>query len=374
MAATKGTSGLLAKMGSKLKGAWNKHRTKEVEYNQFTELPGGIVDGVAQLVEAKFDKYKEGKNKGQLYCYLAGTVVSPEEFNGAKIAGRRTSIMLAMCDTVNSKGEEKSADQNLAAFANTLLLLGLDISELEWEDVEGAVTSMTDDGIHFNFSTREGKASKQFPNPRVFHSWGGACTAPEGSGDDANDDSDDEDGDGEATAYAPPAGRNGKANPKTGKKGPPPDDLEFGDVDSLVKKAKKGDVEAQNTLTAMAKEAGAAPLKVKKAVSAKDWGALADLTGEAKREGDNDDESPEAEAEAQEEADGAVEDGDDEGDGEPEPPEVGGTFGYKPPKAKKPVQCEVVKVFSKSQTCNLQSLEDEDVTFEKVSWSALIPE
>jgi hypothetical protein len=93
-------------------------------------------------------------------------------------------------------------------------------------------------------------------------------------------------------------------------------------------------------------------------------------------ETDDEDEEPVAKkgkAAKKEEPEKEKESGDDDEDEDEEEasePEVGELYMYKPPKGKKKIECEVVKVFAKAQKVTLKDLDDKSV-YKDVPWDEL---
>ena len=61
---------------------------------------------------------------------------------------------------------------------------------------------------------------------------------------------------------------------------------------------------------------------------------------------------------------------DEEPEGGDITPSKGEVYGYKPPKSKKTIDCEVTQVLKQSKLCTLKSLDD-DTVYNKVKWSEL---
>jgi hypothetical protein len=182
------------------------------------------------------------------------------------------------------------------------------------------------------FRTWQGEPTEQWPNPRVNHQWGGACTyTPDDDGGDAVvDDTEEDEGDDEADTPAPVE-----------------EETNTIDLDALAAASDEGDEEAQSQLADAAFEAGVDEEDVS---NAENWTAVAELV---KAVGQDDTE----------------EDTEEEGDADWQP-DKGEVYSYKPPKARKTVDCEVTAVFSGKETCNLKNLDDGKV-YKAVSWNKL---
>lgn len=165
----------------------NAHKqTKDAEpVTTNNDLPGGITNGVAQLVLCQLGKYKEGRNKGEPFFMAAGTVKHPVEQKNSKgelirVLGKRTQIgPIALCDVKDDQGNiVKPFAEAYATFTNHLkLLCG---SKDPVATIEASGTGMSpqqaalkiEQGLvalcaellrvkpHFQFSTREGTSDE----------------------------------------------------------------------------------------------------------------------------------------------------------------------------------------------------------------------
>lgn len=397
-------SGLLAKLGNRLVQAHEKHKNDTTELSNFGDLPAGV-EGVARLVECKFAQIAQGKqNAGQYMFYAAGIVVEPEFHEGLKVAGRRTQISEPFFDTPQSMGARKTFDDHLDHIYTHLRALGLSTADLDPDSLEETVAALKDMAPYFRFRTWKGKKQTTGPykdqDPKVQHSWMGKCDFTEDvePGEGVQDDSVANDTE---ESYSPPTPANGHvkvkakgkavtngpaaslppAVAKRTKAGPPPADLEFGDITSLVKKAKKGNEDARQELNDMAMAAGATEEEV---LEAEDWDAVAALitAGKAAVDEPVEDETEEVDKD-EEEGGGTQSEEGDEGDDEEEStlmPQVGQVVLYRPldkktgRPAKKPIDCEVVAVDGKGQTVTLKSLDDGKTLYKLVAWTSIEPQ
>ena len=400
MPAKKSKSGIVAKLGSAGQAAWNKHKEDEVRYAGGEELPAGIEGGVAQLVECKFDVYKKGPNAGEYFFHARGVILEPKEFGGQKLEGRHTSITKPLCET-----EFSSLEENIDKVMNELRKLGVDTTEVSFEDIEEVAASLKEEQPYFRFRTWKGEKTKEFPNPRLNEDWRGRCEYE--ASEETEDVVDETDGEVEEEE----AGEQ--------------------DLESLAVEADGGSQEAQNVLTEAAEAAGvdpeeydtwslvveaiqsasspkskksAKPAKAKAApveeeeeeeaeeedenevdtsdISLQDLGDLADEGDEESMEKLTEraaeaELDPDEYASWKELAEALVElrssGGDEEEEEEEEEeatPEKGEIYFYKPPKAKKAIECEVILVMAKAKTVSLKSLDDNKV-FKGVAWSEL---
>jgi len=345
----KAKSSLVAKLGDKLRKAHEAHKNDETKYDQGGELPAGIEGGTARLVDCKFDKYKKGDNEGEYYFYAAAAVETPAMFDGRKIKGLRTSIMEPLVDTPGKTRE--TVDDHYAWIRNEISKLGIDMSTVEPDDLDGVCEVLREQQPLITFRTWKGKKATEGKykdvEPRVNHVWKGlAEESDEGSSptdhvDEEGDNKDNDDASGEGDE--------------------PPDDDDStasggGDsVRELAERADSGDQEAIDELEATAKEAGVDQDEI---ATASSYGAVADLIEaavESSGDGeDSDDEDEEVEKEAWK-------------------PSKGQVYKYHlvDPKTKKkltnpknpkkllpPIEAECTLVDLKSKTASLKSLDD----------------
>jgi len=325
-------------------------------------LPPGITGGIAQLVEAKLGTYAKGANQGEQFVYLAGAVKSPKEINVVRrvfqdgrvvnlpvetvpILGLRTAQTLPLCDTTNAAGETTDLDEHVRRMENELRKLGGDDFTADIGDEESlasALEALKEAAPHFKFSTSSRVPTAQYPSERVWENWRGAVDYVE-----------DEDNSGvvdEATSeepeVSPPAKSSKKQAPVTEEETEEEEEGEEVDLVALARRADKKYAGAQAKLTELARSAG---------LNEEDYETWKDV------------------AEAISSAGGEEEEAEDEGDDEPAP-EKGEVYFYKPPKAKKRVECEVVAVFSAKQLVNLKNLDDHKTVYKAVPWDAISAE
>lgn len=175
MAKSVAQNGLAAKLGGKGQQAFNAHKDDETTISAGGDLPAGIENGVAKVVECKFDTYKEGDSKGEFYFRASAVVMAPVEFEGDKIEGRRTSIMEAVCDTPKATGKRRTLDDHLAWVLNEMRKMGVETSGLDYSNLEAAAAAIKEAGPFIRFRTWKGKPTEQYPNPRVTHEWRGVA-------------------------------------------------------------------------------------------------------------------------------------------------------------------------------------------------------
>jgi hypothetical protein len=327
MPAQKTKSGLYAKYGPGLKKAWNEHRGDETEYSKFGELPAGIEGGIARLVECKFDQFKKGEMQGEFYFYAAGILLSPKEHEGMHVQGLRTQIMEPVCATPGRSRQTQA--EHLAWIANEMRKLGLSTVEIEAEDLEEMAKALKESAPVFRFRTWKGQATEEYPDPRVNHSWEGACQWTPEIGEEIVDRT---------------ASSNGVGSAKT-----TASFNEFEDLESLVQRASNRDEEAQDTLKNLALSTGAPEEEVE---NAPNWEEVAEMI----RRGSKSEKPSPATA------------------SEPEKDQV---VGYRPldvktkKPAKKAVQCEITKVNHEQKTVTLLNLDNGKTEYPGIPWSSL---
>lgn len=376
-------SGLTAKYGDDIRKAHEAHKDDELRLGAGGDLPAGIENGIAQLVDCKFDVYKDGNNAGEYYFYAAGVVKEPKKVGAVPVEGLRTSVMEAVCETTTRAGEVRSVEYHIDRIYNELRKLGVDTAELDPADLESVAAALKEAQPHFRFRTWQGKPTPQYPDPRVNHDWRGVVENYEEDGEGTEDAVEDATGD--------------------------------DDAETLAARADAGDHEAQLALTKQAQQAGVDP-------DAYDtWAAVAEAIAEGGGAAEEEEAEEEEAAEGEEASEGEISlqdlgDMADEGDeeaidklteaaeeaeldpdeyptwkeladalvaartegGEEEeeetpPPEKGDVMFYKPPKAKKALECEITAVLPKAQKVNLKALDD-GRTFKGVAWDELSAE
>ncbi len=260
MAVQKAKSGLAAKLGAKGHSAVETHKNDETVFQGGGELPAGIENGIAQIVECKFDIVKEGDSKGEYYFYAGGVVVSPKSImtddGEFPVEGMRTSITEPLYDTPSRS--RKTVDDHLAWILNELRKLGVDTSEVSLDNLEETAAAIKESGTTFRFRTWQGKATEEYPNPRVNHQWAGAVDYEVSSEEDVQEEA-------ATTTKAPKATSKATTKPKA-KEGLDPTGADNGDED------------AQRAIAAAARELGIDP----EDASFADWAAVHVAIEEAK--------------------------------------------------------------------------------------------
>ena len=150
----------------------------------FQRIPAGILNGVAQLSEVKFDVYKSGTNKGKPYFRAVGVVIEPRSIikDGAEVvvAGMQTSIMEPCCNTTTQDGKKStSAGEHAANVIMEMRKLGADFGpKPQVHQLEPAAKALTESArngnpVYFRFSTSERKPRTPKDEPGVWENWYG---------------------------------------------------------------------------------------------------------------------------------------------------------------------------------------------------------
>lgn len=382
-------SKLMAKAGNAVRRAHEAHKADETTMSSAGDLPEGIENGIAKLERCEIGEYKKGDNAGELYFLARATVVYPKEHNGLPIEGLGTQIMEALHDTPNRK--RATFDDHYAWVLNELRKLGINTSDVSADDLEAAMAALVEAGTYTRFRTWKGEATKEYPNPRVNHEWRGSCNYSEDENDGVVDSTGDgDDGGTDDTGAGSGAG-------------------EEDELTALATAADGGDQDAATTLAERASKAGVDDETVENAAS---WSEVAQWIRNEESSNPDEGEGEEAAEEAEEAETDWTELGrlaDEEGDqdaadqitaeaesrgldvndypswlhvaalftDDAEPaeeeyvPEKGHVLLYKPPKAKKAIECEVTAVFSTTKTVNLKNMVDGKSVYRSVAWSAL---
>lgn len=193
MAATQQSGGLFRKYGARLDAAVKQHAMADPKTQGFPSVPAPIKDGTAELSSIGFYQYEndteakkaDGSSAAGEYFFRAVGIIRDPEFivkDGKQVRceGIQTSQMIPVMDTKNSKGVVTSLEANIERIEGHLKLLGAAKEELAQGAValEGIAQAMNDSGangtpIYFKLETSEGKATPEYPNPRVWENWYG---------------------------------------------------------------------------------------------------------------------------------------------------------------------------------------------------------
>lgn len=174
-------NGFFQKFGSRLDKDYQTYREQPAEYSQWGDLPAGIIGGIARLTKCKIEMGKEGKKTaGKYYFSAAAEVVSPIEFQGMRIKGLFTRLYIPLHDTEGNSG--KPMEEHFATMVNELKKIHTDMEwwkDSEPSQIEDLCADLETLQPLIRFSTRASAPTKEYPNPRTFHSWDGLA------GDDA---------------------------------------------------------------------------------------------------------------------------------------------------------------------------------------------
>lgn len=373
MPAKQTSSKLFSRMGDKARRAFEENKHNEVEYSSFGELPEGIENGIAQLVDISFKEIGEGKkNAGQLMFYAAGVVVSPEEHTVAdaagtlqtyRTAGLRTQIMEMLCETPESKGR-KTFNEHFAWVMNELGKLGVSMKDMEFDNLEATVEALRGMQPYFKFRTWKGKPTAEYPNPRVNHMWNGLCDAPSNGQTNAVQDDTSEAPTApvksaaqtvKPTSTTKPANGKAQVKPATPVKAEPEPSDDY-QLMELVQSADGGDGTAQGQLMEMGRQAGLTDEQMSEAA---DWSAVLDLINAATSGVGADEEPAESEWKPQVKEMYRFK------------PSVKGPGGKAMP-GKKEIDVEVQAVQEAAKTVTLVSMEDRKTKFLNVKWDVLV--
>lgn len=301
----------------KLSGSFNKHKADETKLGG-GNLPGGIRGGIAEFTGGKLDVYKSGTNKDKPYMSLVGVVKAP-----AAYAGMQTRCRVDLF--AKGQGERaKTEDEMVGIALNELRKLGIDTKALSPEDWQDAMDSKAKEGVVFRFETVTAKKSTdpRFKDrePAVYENWNGAIESYVESSEATEAAVVDE------TEHEPDANQE------------EPDTTEDGEVDwaAVGEAAEAGDDDAKTQITQAAIDQG-----IQEEVEGADnWIEAAALLGGGVAE-------PQAE----------------------QVPEKGETVKYKPPKARKAIECEVMAVFEGKKTVNLK--DEKGTSYKGIAWGEL---
>ena len=182
----KGKSKLMNKLKKTAKGSWKRSREKAPQAKG-SQLPGGIIRGVAQLSSYKFDEDKNGNP----YFFLTGVVKEPEELAGCKASAQHFI----------KETQQKSVQDKLDGLSSDLQLLGAQLEGTNIDDIPGIIADLVKQKPHFLFNT---VSFKDDQGERTYVFIQGLAEGWEDSDDDAeSEDEEDDDGDDEDDVDTP---------------------------------------------------------------------------------------------------------------------------------------------------------------------------
>ena len=338
-------------------GADRKYREKPAE-SKGGMLPAGL-RGVAQLSGFKFDVKTDGFYKGKPFVAFRGIVKRCKDGQGNDYRGS-----LFYHEVVFAEGRAwgnkpgKKAEAKVDEAMNNMKLLGADLSEATFEDWQDIMETLVGEDTHFHFRTWSREATKDDKNPRVNAE---IVRKAEGFVDDEDELPVVEETEENEEVDTEEAGDE-EAHDSTN--GQPTEEQERDYValaavaDSTDKKKAHEAEEAAGILQSAAKEAG---------IDFESYDSWEDVA-EALVTGSTDDAESEEEASEEQEAE----------DEEEVVPAKGDVVNYKPldPKTKKPmrkpVECEIVKVYGPKKKADLKNLENNKTVYKDVDWDKLI--
>lgn len=150
MAAEVTKSLLMAELGAEFVKAHELN--KSVKPEPKGELPGGIRNGIARLVQCKIVKIAAGKkNAGKLMFFASGSVFEPKVHEGITTKGKFTQISEPLFDTPTRT--RKTVKEHIKAMYEVLVLLGLKVDTLKPDLVELAMQNLKNKHPYFQFRT-----------------------------------------------------------------------------------------------------------------------------------------------------------------------------------------------------------------------------
>lgn len=403
MPAQRSKSAFAAAMGSKYLASFNKHKDEDTVLGGggFSNLPGGINNGVARLKSAEIRQIPKGRtDEGKWQFFAVATVLRPREH-----LNDNTFISIPLYDTPTRA--RKTFDENFDYLLKQLRVLGVDTASIDPHAIEDSLQELVDQAPCFKFRTWQGEPAtegKYAGKPAlVNHYWdNGLCDEP------VDDDDGVEDGTAEATAPS----RNGRTQTGGGRRqevaeafnefeesqaeeGDAEDTVAGDDLDALAEKAEVDDdddpevLDARDKLLAAATDAG---IDDDTAARTEPWSALVDLIREAQEAGseaavEEEEEEPappprssptgaarkatatKAPAKFQQRAGAAP--------AKAATPVAGNAYFARPtdPRTKRPartpVEVEVTKVDARTKTVDCRNLDDGKTLYRGVAWSAL---
>jgi hypothetical protein len=394
-------SGIAGILGDAAKKVFEQNKAKVEVPQDFGELPIGV-SGIARLVRCGFKKIEEikpgdksGAKVGDYWFNAMGVVMEPtwftdEQGNRHRVAGKQTRIIEAVFDTPK-KSDSEYARSTQAEHVEWIIrqlkfLLGGTLQDFSVNDLDAICEILTKQRPYFAFSITGGKPTPQYPKPRGFHNWQGRVddfvlsnqpaqpmvkdntgvsslnrdntTKPtNGVNTSAQSSPSTVNSDRTVTTTSQERQRNSAPNMRETNVAPTPNDEpdEFGDIDSLIARANKGDDDATAELTEMAKNAGVPEKDVENAV---DWTAVGVLIKDQKSDGA-----------------AAPPDEDEEGDGDDDEvftPKADKVCRYKDKKKKKVVDVLCVKVNQVKGICTLKNMATEEL-YPNVLISEVLP-
>jgi hypothetical protein len=153
MASTQTTSPISGKVAARMASAMQAHAKDETKFGMI-ELPAGIENGVAQLVDCRIMRIREDAKRGagELMFFAAGIVRAPALHKGTPITGLRTQISEHLYDDDKRTNRQTVEDQT-GWVMNELAKLGLDRANQIKLGLEKSCQFLMAKKPHFRFRT-----------------------------------------------------------------------------------------------------------------------------------------------------------------------------------------------------------------------------
>jgi len=179
---------LFKQLGARIAEAHEASKDAPVNFGN-QGIPAGIENGIAQLTVMEFIEGKKPEDKGKYYFRAAGVVQEPKVFDGAKVEGRQTHLLIPMFDTPNRTSKKRFAD-HWADYLNLFKQFAVSMppgqqlgeskeassSRIE-QYFQAAAAALVKQGVYFGFRTWKGakQATGPYANkePRVNEEWQG---------------------------------------------------------------------------------------------------------------------------------------------------------------------------------------------------------
>jgi hypothetical protein len=147
-------------LGNKVDPDIKEHANDQTNYGGTNrKLPPGI-EGVARLVECRFGVHERGTNKGKVYFYAVGDIISPKKFTYQgeviPLTGMQTKLILPWN---YARGSQGSVSKSKAIVMNELRkLAGREATAncQTGEDLEILAKTIEEEHPYFRFSTSLG--------------------------------------------------------------------------------------------------------------------------------------------------------------------------------------------------------------------------
>lgn len=329
--------------------AWKEGKGKEVEIKGGF-LPAGINNGIAQLNYVGFSTIQDGDNKGEYRFEVRGVNKKPLKFNDQPLTGKPVNLRV---DLVPTKGGKeggrtwtgKTVNDKAKQMQDILKLLRGDNLEDtdDYDDLTEIIDELNEEKPFFAYRTWAYEATKLRPNPRTNVDITGRVNDFEEEDDETvviEEEDDEEEEEEEETEETEEEESEESEEAEEEESEEEEEEEEEADWKALGIKGDKGDKKARAALTEKAGELELDP---------EDYPTWKKLAAAILEKASEDDSGGEEEAEEEEEEETEEE--------ESSEPTKGDVMRYKPPKARKPIDVEVVKVTAKTKKASVKSLD-----------------